>query len=87
MRDMESLICRAVLVYPDCETEPGFRVCIGRSSECHPCEGHRDSAVKASAELDYNRFRVGVSGIVDKVAELVEVIVDRPFALEVGGRL
>jgi len=39
------------------------------------------------AELDYNSFRVGVSGIVDKVAELVEVIVDRPFALEVGGRL
>jgi len=77
VRDMESLVCRAVLVYPDCETEPGFRVCIGRSSERHPCEGRRDSAVKASVELDYNGFQVGVSGIINKVAELVEVIVDR----------
>jgi len=76
VRDVESLVCRVVLVYLDCETEPGFRVCIGRPSEGHPCEGRRDLAVKASAELDYNGFRVGVSGIVNKVAELVEVVVD-----------
>ena len=87
VRDMESLVCCAVLVYPDRETEPGFRVCIRRPSEHHPCEGCRDSVVKASAELDYDGFRVSVSGIVDKVAELVEIVVDRPFALEVGGRL
>jgi len=76
-----------VLVYPDCETEPGFQVCIRRPSECHPCESRRDSAVKASAELDYDGFRVGVSRIVNKIVELVEVVVDRPFALEVGGCL
>jgi len=85
VRDVESLVCRAVLVYPDCEMEPGFRVCIGRPSERHPCEGRRDLVVKASAELDYDGFRVGVSGVVNKVAELVEVVVNRPFALEVGG--
>jgi len=87
VRDVESLVCCAVLVYPDCETEPGFRVCIRRPSEHHPCESRRDSAVKASVELDYDGFRVGVSRIVNKVAELVEVVVDRPFALEVGGCL
>jgi len=87
VRDVESLVCCTVLVYPDCEKEPGFQVCIGRPSKCHPCESRQDSAVKASVELDYNGFRVGVSGIVNKVVELVEVIVDRPFALEVGGRL
>jgi len=84
VRDMESLVCHAVLVYLDCETEPGFRVCIRRPSEGHLCESRRDSAVKALAELDYDGFRVGVSGIVNKVAELVEVVVDRALALEVG---
>jgi len=86
VRDVESLVCPAVLVYPDCETEPGFRVCIRRPSERHPCKGRRDSAVKASAELDYDGFWVGVSGIINKVAELVEVVANRPFAAEVGGR-
>jgi len=28
VRDMESLICRAVLIHLDWETEPAFRVCI-----------------------------------------------------------
>ena len=76
MKDMESLVCRVVLVYPDCETEPGFWVCIRRPSECHPCESRRDSAVETSAELDYDSLGVGVSGIINKVAELVEVVVD-----------
>jgi len=40
-----------------------------------------------SQGLGYDGFRVGVSGIVNEVAELVEVVVDRPFALEVGGCL
>jgi len=26
VRDMKSLICHAVLIHPDCETEPAFRV-------------------------------------------------------------
>jgi len=44
-------------------------------------------AVEASAELDYNGFRVGASGIVNKIPELVKIIIDRPLALKIGGRL
>jgi len=39
------------------------------------------------AELDYDGLQVGVSGIINKVAELVEVVVDRLFALEIGSCL
>jgi len=42
-------------------------------------------AVEASAELDHDSFQVGVSGIINQVLELVEVIVDRPLALKIGG--
>jgi len=83
----ERLVCRAVLIHPDCEVEPGFRVRIQRSSICHSREGHRDSTVKASVEFDHDGFRVGVSGIINQVPELVEVIVDCPLALKVGSRL
>jgi len=38
-------------------------------------------------ELDYNGFQVGVSGIVNKIPELVEVVIDRPFALKIGSCL
>jgi len=65
VRDVEHLICYAVLIHPDCEMEPGFRVCIRRSSICHSCKGCRDPTVKASVELDHNGFQVGVSGIVN----------------------
>jgi len=65
VRDVECLVCHAVLIHPDCEMEPGFQVHIRRSSVCHSCEGRRDLTVKASAELDHDGFRVGVSGVVD----------------------
>ena len=71
----------------DCKTEPAFQVSIQRPSECHSREGHRDLTVEASAELDYNGFWVSVSGIVNKILELVEVVVDCPFALKIGGCL
>jgi len=41
VRDMECLICHAVLIHLDCKAEPGFRVCIQRSSVCHSHEGRR----------------------------------------------
>ena len=80
-------VCRAVLIHPDCETEPGFRVHIRRSSVCYSREGRRDPTVKALAELDRDSFRVGVSGIINQVPELVKVVVNRPLALKVGGHL
>jgi len=40
VRDMERLVCHAVLIHPDCETEPGFQVHIQRPSICHSHEGH-----------------------------------------------
>jgi len=84
--DMKSLIHGAVLIHSDCEAKPGLGIRIRRSSGCHSChwQGRQDLAVKALAELDYDGFRVGVSGIVNKVAELVKVVVDQPFALEVS---
>ena len=54
VRDVECLVCRTVLIHPDCEMEPGFRVRIRRSSICHSCEGRRDPMVKALAELDHD---------------------------------
>jgi len=87
VRDVERLVCCVILIHLDCKVEPGFQVCIGRSSVCHSHEGHRDSAVKASAELDHNSFWIGVSGIINQVPELVEVVVDRPLALKVGSHL
>jgi len=87
VRDMEHLICHVVLIHLDCEAEPGFRVRIRRSSTCHSREGRRDSTVEAPVEFDCNGFRVGVSGIVNQVPELVEVVVDSPLALKVGGCL
>jgi len=45
VREMKSLICHVVLIHPDCKTEPAFWVGIRRPSECHSCEGCRDSAV------------------------------------------
>jgi len=65
VRDVERLVCHAVLIHLDCETEPGFWVRIRRSSLCHSCEGHRDPTVKALAELDHDGFWVSVSGIVN----------------------
>jgi len=65
VRDVECLVCRAVLIHLDCKMEPGFWVCIRRPSVCHPCEGRRDPMVKASAELDHDGFQVSVSGIVN----------------------
>ena len=87
VRDVERLVCHAVLIHPDCETEPGFRVCIQRSSVCHSPEGRRDPTIKASAEFDHNGFQVGVSGIINQVPELVEVVINRPLALKVGSHL
>jgi len=43
--------------------------------------------VKTSAELDHNSFQVGVSGIVNQISELVEVIVNCLLALKIGGCL
>jgi len=65
VRDVERLVCLAVLIHPDCETEPGFQVRIRRSSVCHSHKGRRDPMVKASAELDHDGFRVGVSRIIN----------------------
>jgi len=76
-----------VLIHPDCKAEPAFWVCIQGPSECHSHKGCSDSTVEASAEFDYNGFRVGVSGIVNKILKLVEVVVDCPLALKVGGCL
>jgi len=87
VRDMEHLVCHAVLIHPDCETEPGFQVRIQRSSICHSPEGRRDPTIKALAELDHDGFRVGVSRIINQFPELVEVVVNRPLALKVGGCL
>jgi len=39
VRDVEHLVCHVVLIHPDCEVEPGFRVHIQRSSICHSREG------------------------------------------------
>jgi len=43
--------------------------------------------VKASVKLDYNGFRIGASGIINKIPELVEIIVDHLLALKTGGHL
>jgi len=83
VRDVECFICHVVLIHPDCKAEPGFQVCIRRSSIRHSHEGHRDLTVKALAEFDYDGYRAGVSGIVNQVPELVKVVVNRPLALKV----
>ena len=38
-------------------------------------------------ELDYNSFQVGVSGIINKIPELVKVVVDCSLALKIGSCL
>ena len=55
--NMKSLICGAVLIHSDCKAEPGLGIRIQRSFICHSCQGRRDSAIKALAELDYDGFR------------------------------
>src|SRR6266566_2317675 len=43
--------------------------------------------VKASSELDHNSLGVGVSRVLNEVSELVQIVINRPFILEVGGGL
>ena len=43
--------------------------------------------IEASAGLDYSGYWGGVSGIVNKIPELVEVVINRPLALKIGSRL
>jgi len=73
---VEGFVCGAVLVHSDGKMEPGFGICVCGSPVGHPCKGHRNSTVEASAEFHHNRFRVGVAGVLNKVLELVEVVVD-----------
>jgi len=42
VRDVEHFVCHVVLIHPDCEAEPGFRVRIRRPSICHfrECKGN-----------------------------------------------
>ena len=87
VRDVEHFVCHVVLIHPDCEAEPGFRVRIQRPSICHFRKGHQDSVVEASAELDHDSFWGSVSGIINQIPELVKVIVDCPLALKIGGHL
>src|SRR6266581_9411528 len=76
-----------VLVHLDGEMEPGLWLCVGGSARCHPCQGSRDSTVKASSELDHNSIGVGVSRVLNEVSELVQIVINCPFALEVEGGL
>jgi len=43
--------------------------------------------VKASSELDHDSLGVGVSRVLNEVSELVQIVVDHSFTLEVGGGL
>jgi hypothetical protein len=87
MGGLEGLISSTVLVHLDCEVKPGFRVCIRRSSRCHSHKSSRYPLVKPSTEFHHNGFGVGIPGVIHQVMELVQVIVNCPFALEIGQSL
>ena len=71
IQGVKGLVCCTVLVHLDGEVEPGLWLCVRGSAHCHSCQGHRDSTVKASSELDHNSLGVGVSRVLNEVSELV----------------
>jgi hypothetical protein len=81
---LESLFGGAVLVHLDSESVPVFRLVVCWSSGGHASECRSDSTIESSSELHDEGFRVGVSGISHEIAELIQVVVDRSSALEVG---
>ena len=87
IRGVEGLVCCMVLVHLDSEVEPGLWLCVRGSAHCHPCQGSQDLTVKASSQLDHNSLGVGVSTVLNEVSELVQIVVDCSFTLEVGGGL
>ena len=80
---VESVISGLILVYLDCQMEPGFWVSVGWPSNGHVSKRHRDSMVKSSTELDYNGLQVRVLGIAYEVPELIQVGIGRSVTLEV----
>jgi hypothetical protein len=81
MGGLEGLIGGMVLVHLDSEVKPGFQVCIQRSSRCHSHKSSGYPPVKPSVD---NGFGVSILGVVHQVVELVQVIINCSFALEIG---
>jgi len=84
VRRLEGLFGGTVLIHLDSELVPIFRLVVCWSSGGHTSDCQSDPAIEPSSEFHDKGFWVGVSRIFHEIAELVEVIVDRSFALEVG---
>ena len=81
---LEGLISCTVLVHLSCELELGIWVSARWSARCHSSERGCNLAIKSLVKLNHNGFWVGVPRVIDKVVELVKVVINCLLALEIG---
>jgi len=63
--------------------EPSIWVSVRWSTSGHSCKRIRDAAVESTVELHHNRLQVLVPRVIDEVLGLVQILVNKAFALEV----